>query len=808
MSWIEHAVRDVRHALQMISRMPGLAAVVIVSLGIGIGVNTAVFSWIQAVAIQPLPGVANSGSLFLVEPRTGTGAYPGVSWLEFGELQQGLHQIRETFAFRMAPCNVGPTSESERAYGLLVSGNYFSALHLQPALGRFVKPREAAHPGGEPVAVISYGFWQTHYGGAASALGRQIRVNDQPLTIIGVAPKTFQGTIIALDFDLWMPATLAPALFKGSRELQERNVRGYSVMARLRPGVTQPQAQAELDQAMSQLAHDHPETNTKVHGELLPIRGSPRGPQRFLTTSLLVLQGLMLLLLLTVCGNSANLMLARGSSRQREMVVRRALGAGTWRVTSLVLTENLVLAFFGTCVGVPIAIWSSSVLRAVQFMGAFPIRFQTGVDASSILFATSLGLASGLVFGIGPAIQLARVNAKISVQSSGITTASSGLRNAFMATEVSLALVVLIVAALFLQSFRDTREIDPGFRREGVLLAAYDLTGRNAEDATGLDFARRLLDRLRAMPNVRSAAIATSVPLDIHGLPNRSFTLEGRGRNAAVPDEALTDVVTPGYFATMGIPLRKGADFADLSDTNAPLQAIVNEEFVGRYIGSAEPIGRHIEMNGRRYVITGVARNSLYDSFGEPPTPAIYFSYRDWPSLTGEIHVLTRAGAELQLAPDVRQAVREIDQGLPIYDIRTLSDHIEKNLLFRRIPARMFVVLGPLLLVLTAVGIYAVVSYTVSHRTRVIGVCMALGATPGRITRQMIGETMRVILLGAIAGWVIGFAIAREVARRGSFDAPILLGVPAILLAVATIGCWVPALRASRVEPIVALRHE
>jgi len=808
MNWIENAYRDARHALKMIARMPALAAVVVVSLGIGIGVNAAVFSWIQAVALQPIAGVANSGSIYLLEPRTEAGGYPGTSWLEFRDLQARLRLVSDVIATRIVPLNVGVTGETERAFGMQVSGNYFSALRLQPALGRFLGETETVRAGGEPVAVISYDYWQSHFGGSTSVLGREIRVNDHALTIIGVAPRNFQGTVTGLDFDLWVPATMGPVLFGGSRELEDRGVRGYSMMARLQPGVAPASAQLEFGQAMSQLAHDFPETNSKMRGEVLSVRSSPRGPQRFLVTSLVTLQVLMLLVLLAVCGNTANLMLARGSGREHEMVIRRALGASAWRIASLVLTENLVLAFLGVLLGVPIAMWGSNVLRAVPMIGAFPIRFQTGVDAGTILFAAILGLACGVAFGAGPAIQLARVSPKASIRSGSNSTGHGGLRNVFMATEVSLALIVLFAAALFLRSFSDTKQIDPGFRRDGILLAAYDLSGRSESDASFLDFARRLTERLRTIPVVQSVAIATSVPLDIHGLPNRSFVLEGRGRNDAAPDEALTNTVTPGYFKTMSIPLIEGTDFADLSDTNTAPQAIVNQEFVRRYIGNAEPIGRHIEIGTRRYAIAAVARNSLYDSFSEPPTAAIYFSYRDRPSGSGEIHILTRAGAEIQFTADLRRAVREIDPGLPIYDVRTMADHIDKNLLFRRIPARMFAVLGPLLLVLAAIGIYAVVSYSVSRRTTEIGVRLALGATPGRVVRQIVGETLRVIGAGAAAGWTIGFVIAREVALVGSFDVPIFIGVPFTLLAVATFACWLPASRVARAEPVVALRYE
>jgi predicted permease len=800
-------IPDVRHAWRMIRRMPGLAAVVIVSLGIGIGVNTAVFSWIQAMVLQPIPGVADAAGFQLVEPRAETGSYPGVSWLEYRDLGERLRSFPELFAFRIVPLNVGEPGRSERTYGLLVSGNYFSALGLRPALGRFLRSDEVERGTSAPVVVISHGFWQTRLGGAAAVLGQTIRVNDRPLTIVGVAPERFQGTVLMVNFDLFVPAMLAPELLAGSRELDDRGQRGYYVAGRLPPHTTRQQAQADLDAAMRQLAHDYPETNGKVQGEVLPFWQAPRGPQRLLVSALAVLQGVMLLLLLAVCGNTANLMLARASSRYREMGVRLALGAGPWRVVSLLLTENLMLALLGAALGAAIAVWATDALRAVPMIGAVPIKFQTSVDASGLAFAMLLGVVCGLLFGVAPAAQLARVDAQAALRSGSRTAGRSGMRNALMGIEVALALVVLMAAALFVRSFSETRDTDPGFRREGVLLAAYDLSGRNMDPTAVRDFTTRLLGRLRTLPGVESAAIATSVPLDIHGLPLRSFTLEGRARSDAAPERALSNIVTPDYFRTMGIPMRGGRDFADLGDAATPPQVIVNEEFVHRFLPDAEPLGRSLQSRDRRYVIAGVVRNSLSESFGEPPTPVIYFSYRDRPAVQGQVHLRTRVGAELLLASAVERIVRDLDPTLPVYDVRTLTDHVEKNLFLRRIPARMFVVLGPLLLVLAAIGIYAVVSYTVSRRTTEIGVRLALGATASRVLSQIVGESLRVIGAGALAGWLLMFMVALHL-LGGVINLPVFLGVPAILLLVAAIACWVPARRATAVDVMVALRQE
>jgi macrolide transport system ATP-binding/permease protein len=798
---------DLRQAWRMIWRMPGLAAVVIVSLGVGIGVNTAVFSWIQLMVLQPIPGVADAGGVQLVEPRADTGSFPGASWLEYRDLRDRSRTLPDLFAYRMVPFSVGDPGRPERGHGLLVSGNYFSALGLRPALGRFLRPDESVQSGGAPVVVISHAYWQNRFGGAATVLGQRLRVNDRQLTIVGVTPERFHGTVTMLAFDFWVPATMAPELLAGSRELEDRGQRGYNVAGRLAPRASRAAAQTEIDAVMRQLAHDYPETNKAMLARVLPFWQAPRGPQQFFVSALAILQGIMLLLLLAVCGNTANLMLARASARYREVGVRLTLGAGPWRVVSLLLMENLMLALLGSALGAAIAVWATDAMRAVPMITSVPVMIRTGVDGIGLTFALCLGLLSGLIFGVAPAVQLARIDPQAALRSGARTAGRNPMRNGLMAVEVALALVVLMSAGLFVRSFSEALDTDPGFRREGVLLAEYDLSGRNLDNAALRDFTGRLLTRLRTLPGVESAAIANQVPLDIHGLSLRGFTLEGRARPDAEPERALSNIVTADYFRTMGIPLRAGHDFAAFEDAAAPPQAIVNEEFVRRFLPDAEPLGRRLENRDRQYVITGVVRNSLSESFGEKPAPVIYFSYRDRPSLAGQIHLRTRPGNEALLGPEVERVVRELDPTLPVYDVRTLTDHIDKNLFLRRIPARMFVVLGPLMLVLAAIGIYAVVSYSVSRRTTEIGVRLALGATVRRVVSQIVVETLRVVGAGALAGWTLMFLVALHL-LGGVISLPVFAGVPAVLLAVAAFASWLPARRATSVDVMVALRQE
>jgi predicted permease len=805
---IENLLGDLRNAGRTICRMPGLAAVIIVSLAIGIGVNTTILSWIQMILFQPLPAVSGASNFLLVEPRTETGGYPGASWPEYRALQTQVPALRDVVAFQMVPFNVGEAGQTERTFGQLVSGNYFSALGLKPAIGRFIQPEEAERPGTEPVIVISYDYWQTRFRGAPGAVGQKVRVNERDLIVIGVAPRDFQGTMLPLKFELWVPATLAPALLGGIRDLEDRSIRGFSLIGMLRPGATSEEAQAEFSTAMVQLARDYPEASAGIGGEILPFWKAPRGPQQLLISGLAILQGVMLLLLLAVCGNTANLMLARGSTRQREMAVRVALGAARWRIVSLVLSENMLLALLGAILGAAIAFWGTTALRMAPMIGAFPIRFQTRVDEFTLAFAILLGAACGLIFSAPPAVYLARLDPQDGLRSSSNTPPRSRARKVLMGVEVGLAMVVLIAAALFLQSFRSGHQSDPRFRPEGVLLAAYDLSGRNPDGASEREFATRLLERLQSLPDVEAAAIATNVPLDLHGIPTRAFTLQGRVRSEAGQDRTISNTVTPGYFKLMAIPLLEGNDFAEMGDRAAPAQAIVNEEFVRRYLNGADAIGRRMQTRAGSFAIVGVARNSVYDAFGEPAQPAVYFSYRDLPAIQGEIHLRTRGGNETALTSEARAVLRGLDAMLPLYDVRTFSQHIERNLYLRRIPARMFVVLGPLLLGLAAIGIYAVVSYAVARRTREIGVRLALGATGGRVVLQIIRENLGVIAWGTAIGWVLALVISVHAISKGAINLPVFIGVPAILLGVATLACWIPARRASRIDPTAALRHE
>jgi predicted permease len=377
-----------------------------------------------------------------------------------------------------------------------------------------------------------------------------------------------------------------------------------------------------------------------------------------------------------------------------------------------------------------------------------------------------------------------------------------------MALQCGLALLVLVVAGLFFQSFVETQDTDPGFRTEGLLLATYDLSGTVTTDEYPRQFAAQLLDKLHRVPAVESVALANAMPLDIHGLPLRGFTLEGRAQTTAQREQALSNIVSPDYFKTMGIPIVAGEDFTDLNDTAKPAQVIVNEEFVRRYIAPSDPVGRRLTNGDVTYTIAGVVKNSTYEVFGEPPTPAFFFSYRDRARYLGEIHLRAKPGSEALLASEVQRAVREIDASLPVYNIRTMAEHVERNLFLRKIPARMFAVIAPLLLSLVAIGIYAVISYTVSQRTTEIGVRIAVGATSDRVVMQIVKEGVVVAASGVLIAWLLATLVQTHLFSGMPGAWTVLMAVPIVLMGVAALSCWLPARRATLVDPVVAMRSD
>ncbi len=799
---------NLRSAFRNLAHAPYLSAVIILSLAGGIGANTVVFSWLKTAVLHPLPGV--HGDVVALETKDDTGGYVSTSWLEYRDLQEMLPSFAAVAAHRPRAFYLGDSEREARVWGELVTANFFSVLHLQPALGRFFRADEASRLGSEPVAVISHDFWQSQFKGAPDAIGRTIKLNGHVLTVVGVTPVGFRGGMNNLGFDVFVPVTMSPVLQPATMELTSRTTRAYIMLANLKPGVAAAQVQTELDAAARRMLATHPETNKGLGYEALPLWRGPRGG-KVVAVTLVTLQIFAGLILIVVCANTASLLLARASVRQREIGVRLAIGAGPGRILLQLLSESLLLALSGAAGGLVVALWGIDALRQIPLPGGVPIKLSVEFDAASLFFAVVTGSVCGLVFGLAPALQLARADVLKALRGGrGELGGRSRLRDALVGLEVGVALIVLVLAGLFLKSFRNAQQINPGFDTQHVMLATFDLAGRGYDQVRGEAFLSQLLQRLESQAGIAHAAAAGIVPLDFRGYPNGVIDVEGKSFD---PErKILYQNVTPGYFATMSIPLLAGHDLAPLGRKDLPLDAIINDTMAQRYWPEGSPLGRRFELSGTFYQIVGVARTIKSLTMNEAPTPAAWLTMRAQFIFAPTLHVSTTGGNPLALFSSIRAAVHELDPEVAIVDARTMAQQIDNNLFLQRVPARLLAVLGPLALALAAIGLYAVLAYTVAQRTQEIGIRLSLGATPANVVRLMLWQGMRVVLLGGTIGWLVslalGYALQGKLVGVPPGDFLVYAGVPALLLGVALLACWFPARRAAKVDPMVALRTE
>ncbi|MBI2515290.1 MAG: ABC transporter permease [Opitutae bacterium] len=800
---------NLRFLIRSLARTPFLTAVVILSLAVGIGANTVVFGWLRNAIVRPLPG-ADSPLVMSLEVKDDTGNWVSTSWREYQDLCAMVPSVAAISAQRPRSFYLGNTERDARAFGEFVSANFFETLALQPQQGRFFHADEVAAAGGAPVVVISHDFWRKQFAGAADVVGRQLKLNGALLTIIGVAPRGFQGGYNALAFDVWLPATLAPVLQPATEELTSRTSRPYTMLVQLRPGVPLAQVQGELDAAAHKLLATYPETNRGLGYGLLPLWRSPRGGQ-IIVISLATLQAFALLILAVVCINTANLLLARASTRQREIGVRLAVGGAPSRILLQLLAESVVLAFIGAASGLLCALWGVEAVKNLPLPsgGGLPVKIAPELDWTALVFAGGIATACGILFGLAPAWQLVRADVLQALRGGHSSSRRSWLRDALVATEVGAALVVLVLAALFYQSFRHALAADTGFDAPHIMLANVDLAGRGYTEANAHAFLEETLRRLRETPGVVAAGAASKVPLDVIAYPRGVFAVEGKPFD---PNwKALYCDVTPGYLAAMGLTITEGTDLAPLARRDLPFDAVVNEAMAQRYWPEGSPVGHRFIINDTTFVVAGVVRNAKYENLNEAPKPMAWLTMRRQLIFAPTLHVRT-SGDPRAILGALRQTVHAIDPEVALLDTRTFATHVDNSLVLQRMPARMLAVLAPLSLALAAIGLYAVIAYSLAQRMPEIGIRLALGATPSGVVRLMIWEGLRVVLVGAGIGWV--FALAIGYALRAQFigirfgDPLIYGGVPALLLAVATLACWLPARRAAHIDPMVALRAE
>lgn len=798
-----------RRSLLPFKRAPFLSAIIVGSLAVGIAANTVVFTWLSHAYFSPLPGTRSDG-LVSVETIDDTGNYVATSWREYLDLAERMPSLAGVAAQRSRALRVGASTDGLRASAQWVSGNFFAVLGVRPQLGRFFNADESRE-GGPPVVVISYDYWRRALGGRADVLGQTLKLNDVVAPIIGVAPDGFRGGYNALSFDLWVPAALAPQLLPGSTELTARKARVYTMVARVAPGVAPGRVQAELDAAAAFLVTSYTDTNRGLAYRTLPLWRSPRGGQ-VMVAALATLQLFAVLVLVVVCTNSASLLLAQASTRQREIGVRIALGATSRQILGQLLLESLTLALAATGAGLLLALWGTDLLGKVRLdlPGNLPLHFATELNARAWWFTVALALGCGLLFGLAPAWQLARANVIDALRSGhGAMGGRSRLRDFLVGTEVAVALVVLVLAGAFGRSFHNAATAHPGFATERTLLGSLDLGGRGYTLARAIALHEDLLPRLRALPGIEGASVSSDVLMDLHGLSTGVFSIAGREFDAN--RKALYSYASPGHLATLQVALRSGTDLAPLGRANLPLDAIINEEMARRYWPEGSPVGHRFNINDTDYVVAGIAADSRYERFNEPPRPMIWLTLRSRNIGLVALHVRTSADPRGSLGA-IRAALQSVDPALSLLQVRTMTEHISSNLIMQRIPAQMLSALSPLALLLAAVGIYAVVAHSLAQRIPEIGVRLTLGSTPAGVVRLLVWQGFRVVLLGGAIGWLtslaIGYALQNALVGVPVGDLSVYGGVPLLVFFVAFIACWLPARRASRVDPMAALRAE
>jgi len=816
-------VQDVQFGLRILRHSPWFAAVSVCTLGLGIAVNTTVFSWIDSVLLHPFPGVGDPRELALIETVTASGEFlVNTSYLDYRDYRDNLHLVSGVAQGRFTPLSIGVEGKTERAFAELVSANYFDLLKVKPVLGRTFLPEDGLdQEGSAPLAVISYRMWQTRFGGDPNVLGQTIRLNRHALTIIGVAPREFHGTLAGALFDVWIPVTMATAMGTGDGTLHYRATRDEtSTIVRLKPGTTIQQARSEVEALGKRLAVIYPATNRGVDLTVTPVWKGHLGAQGLLLQPLRILMALSLLLLLIVCANVSNLLLAHAVSRQREFSIRLALGARRSRLAAQLLIETLLLAAGGAVLGVTLVSWIGPLLLFMRPVTDVPLDLGGGLNLPTLGFTLLIAVVATLLSGTVPALLIARSGLNEALKeggrSAGSGSSSHRLRDLLVISEMALAMVALIGAGLFSRSFPNASGIQPRFNRANISVSQFYLSyaGYSAEEQR--DFCRILRERLESKPGVVGVTYSDVIPMSTASgagsTPWHQLDIEGY---TPAPNEQMMihrATVPPGYFNLLGIRMLEGRDFTELDSAGAPRVIVVNETFAKRFFYGRNPIGRKVRYEGLQSTVVGLVKDSKYHTLVEGPTPFFYIPFRQWfaPGLNFAIFIKT-IGDPLQMTATLRREALALNQDA-VFSTSLLSDATTRSLYAQHVAANLLGVVGGISLLLAAVGLYSVMSYAVSQRTQEMGLRMALGAQPGDVLRAVMREGLRLTVPGLVAGSVIALAAARIVGGmlvNVSASDPLTFVCAALFLGlIAVLASYLPALRATRVDPMVALRTE
>lgn len=809
--------QDLRFSLKLFLSNPKFTLIAVFTLALGIAVTATVFSWIDNVLLHPYPGVTDTKGLALLESVTSGGENLAAnSYVDYRDYRDNLKLVSAIAIARFTPISIGSRENAERAWAELVSANYFDVLQVKPILGRtFLAEEGAEKPGAFPVAVISYRLWQKRYHGARDVLGKVIRLNRHELTIIGVAPPDFRGTTVGLVYDVWMPITMAELMGTGGGTLNYRGCRDLtSTVVRLGAGVTLEQAGAEANALAKRLAAAYPETNRGVEAIVVPVWAGHLGAQSVLLKPLEILTAVCVLLLMVVCANVGNLLLARAVSRQKEFAIRLAFGARTRRIIRQLLTETLILAGAGAAFGMLFLLWMERSLMRLLPAVDFPFELRGGLNLRTVGFTLLVVIVVTIACGLAPALISIRHDLSNTLNEGGRSgiggVHSHRLRGVLVGIEVALAMMALVSAGLFLRSFHNAAAIEPGFETRNVSMSQFYLSNAGYSAEEQWTFCRRLRERMETMPGVAGVTYTDFVPLTSPGSsPQDQLSVDGY---VPAPDEQMLlhrATVPPGYFQFMGIRMLEGRDFSELDQAGAPPVMIVNQTFSRHFFHDASPVGRVVRFAGNTATIIAEVQDSKYNTPVEPPSPYFYVPFRQvfGPGLNFSFLIKTM-GDPMALIPVLRREALSLNQDAFFTSTR-LSDAVTYSLYAQKVAASLLTAVGVLCLLLAAIGLYSVMSYAVSQRTQEFGVRVALGASRFALVRMVTRESLQLTIPGLLAGIAIALAAFRlfgSMLVGVTATDPLTFAASAVfLISVTLVASLLPARRAMSVDPMTAL---
>ena len=809
--------QDLRFGFRMLRRSPGFSILALLCLTLGIGTNAAVLSWIEGILIRPYPLVPHQDRMFaLIGTTRGVPGHNGLSYPDFVDLEKNTTLFESLIIDRITGTTLSVGDRAERASVGIVSANYFDALGVKPILGRGFTPEEGTGRNAHPVTVIAYRTWKDRYNFDPTIIGRTQLLNGVQHTIIGVAPERFHGTFVGYSFSFWVPTSMQETFDTTGYKLEDRGARWIEGYAILKPGVSRQQGQAELNSISQRLEKDFPDTDRGHENELVPLWKTPFNGAGNMTPTLAITMAVVFLVLLIACANVSNLMLARSLLRRHEMAMRLALGAGRGRLVRQLVSEGLLLSLIAAIGGIAVAYWCRNAL-VLAFPPPLPgtvIDYPGQIDWRVLAASAGICMASTLLFALVPAIRASDVDLSnaLKTEAGGVLggTGRSRLRSALVLVQVSLSFILLAGTGLLLQSLVKMRNASPGFNTS-VVSSVVDLFSAGYNPDRAKVFHTQLLDRVRTLSGVESAALTRVIPFSYNTFSSAPIEVDGYQPPPNEQPTAEYNEVTEGYFTTLGIPIVSGREFMRTDDENAPPLAIINETMAAKYWPGKDPIGQRLKAKDRWLQIVGIAKNSNYHSKTETPIPFFYVPLRQNFRVQNSLVIRTRETPGAMMTALARE-VHALDPNLAPLITERLQEQIDLISYSQRLAVSLVALFGGMALFLAAIGLYAVVSYTVSQGTRELGLRMALGAGTKDLMRLVMSRGLFLTASGVAIGVLAAFMLTRLMSNmlyKISPHDPLAFGSAIAVITIASLAaCFFPAWRATRIDPIQALREQ